>query len=278
MTTVAAPAEVFDHGDTRRYRRGCRCRTCTTAASAESRRNQYLRETGRGTLRAPDKASAHVERLRRAGMSDYQIMQAAGISPDILYRVIRRDGRIRFSTERRILAVPVPKGVEPSSFAHIDAAGTWRRLQALAVAGWTAKEIGLRIGLHPTYVAYVMAGNGGGQVAIRTAELVRRIHRELWNQRPEDHGIPGHIADRARASARKKGWHPAAVWDDIDDPAEQPNYGEWTPRELAIVEDAGELIRQGLSREAIATRLGITWNTVTKAYSRHGMPVPEVAA
>lgn len=276
--TTAIPAEAFEHGDPARYHRGCRCQLCKTGITAYNRHKKYLRETGRGTLRTTTRAAAHVTRLRQAGMSDHTIMQTARISPDILYRVTRGEGHIRLSSERRILAVPVPQAAEPKNYALIDANGTWRRLQALAVAGWTAKEIASRIGAHPTYVAYVMAGGGGGRIAIRTAQMVSRIYRELWDQRPEDHGTPGHIAERARRSARKKGWHPAAVWDDIDNPAEQPNYGELSPRALAIVEDAGELIRQGLSREAVAERLGVSWNTVAKAYSRNRMPIPAVAA
>lgn len=50
------------------------------------------------------------------------------------------------------------------------------------------------------------------------------------------------------------------------------------PRGMAIVEDTAELVRLGHSRDAIAERLGVTWNTVTQVHLRTGAPLPAMTS
>lgn len=272
------PAEAFDHGDARRYRRGCHCTACTTAVRKEAERNKFLRETGRGIFRSGNAAGAHIHAMRATGMADKHIQQAARICPDVMYRIMRGDSQIHVTTERRILAVTAPPTGRPQNSVKTDGTGTRRRLRALVVAGWPGAELGRRMGATKEYIGHLLHGRGAGQVAIHTAIRVKALYLELWDQRPEDHGVQAHMALRARLLAARRGWHPAAVWDDMNDPNEQPQYGEDVPRPVAIVENTAELARQGLSREAIAERLGVTWNTVTVAHSRAGVPVPGLAA
>jgi uncharacterized protein (DUF433 family) len=278
MTRTAIPAEAFDHGDPRRYRRGCRCDDCKAGINAENKRNRYHRSTGRRRLIPVQQAASHLLGLRAAGMSDAEILTAARICPDQLYRILRGDGRIAVDTERNILAVTVPAGNGQGNYSVTDGTGTRRRLRALVAAGWPATELGFRLGVFKQQVGYLLRAGGTGQVTLRVEAEVRRVYLDLWNEKPEAHGVAGHIALRARRLAARRGWHPAAVWDDIDNPDEQPNYGEHTPRPVAIVEDTAELVALGLSRDAIAERLGITWDAVQKAHSRMSTPLPELAA
>lgn len=278
MTRTAIPAEAFEHGDPKRYRRGCRCDDCKAGVNAENKRNRYLLAVGRSPLVSVDRAADHLVRLRMAGMSDVEILAAARICTDQLYRFLRREGRLRRNTERQILAVSVPVRAGQDNCSTTDGTGTRRRLQALAAAGWPASELAFRLGMYKERVTYLLHGGGGGQVTLRVEALVRAVYLDLWGERPEEHGVARHLALRARRLAVRRGWHPAAVWDDIDNPDEQPNYGERTPRPVAIVEDTAELVAQGLSRDAIADRLGITWDAVQKAHSRLGTPLPELAA
>ncbi|MFD5564471.1 hypothetical protein [Kitasatospora griseola] len=53
---------------------------------------------------------------------------------------------------------------------------------------------------------------------------------------------------------------------------------ERTRRSLAIVEDTAELARQGLNRDEIASRIGVSWSYLQTAHSREGVRIPEVAA
>jgi hypothetical protein len=277
--TTAIPAEDFAHGDARRYRRRCRCTPCVRAATAEAKRNEFLRATGRGALLAPDRSADHVRALRNAGLRDADILQAARIVPDQLYRIMRGAGKIHRNTERRVLAVPIPEAVGAGSSSLVDGTGTHRRLQALVAAGWPAAQLGNHPGVaHRQQMTYLLHGLGTGRVELHTALRIRDLFHGLDGRRPEDNGIAPHIAQRARQLAGRRGWHPAIVWDDIDDPFEKPNYGAKVSRVDAVVEDTAELVREGYSREAIALRLGISWDAVRVAHSRKGVDLPEVAA
>jgi len=71
--------------------------------------------------------------------------------------------------------------------------------------------------------------------------------------------------------ARREKWVPLAAWDDIDDPAAVPDLGPLVPRSVVIVGETAELIAMGLSREEIAVRLGVKWNSVLMAHARCGV-------
>ncbi len=93
----------------------------------------------------------------------------------------------------------------------IDATGTRRRLQALAVLGWTAAAIGERMGdLSARHVQTLITRE---LVHRRTAAQVAAVYEQLS-------GTPGGSSiTRSRAVA--KGWAPPLGWDEgqIDDPA-----------------------------------------------------------
>jgi len=224
MGRPAIPAEAFEHGDPRRYRRGCKCRQCINGVSAEIRQGRFLRATGRGRETTPERAARHITRLRDAGMPDKEIMADALISQDVLYRIVRLEGTIRRSTELRVLAVK-PRDTElPGSGSHITGLGSVRRLRALAADGWTATELGRRCGKHKQFIVYLQ--NQTGDVTVRrwVAAYVTALYGELANLKPEENGVPAHFAKRTRARAAAKGWARAAYWDDsdFDNPAFTP--------------------------------------------------------
>lgn len=279
--TTAIPAEAVDHGDPKRYRRGCHCLACVRAATNDNRRRRYLRKTNRGTRRPAITAAAHINRLRHAGMTDADIIAASGLrSTDVLYRAGHGIGNLSLLNLKRILSVPVPL-VPPTgtrSHACTDGTGTWRRLRALVAAGWPPIELGQRTGFTVEQVHYLLRGRGTGKVTLRVAATVKRVYLELWATLPESAGVAAEKAERARRLAISHKWLPAGVWDDIDDPADVPQPGARVSRVQAVVEDATELIAEGYSREAVAQRLGLTWDAVRQAYIRGGVPLPELAA
>jgi hypothetical protein len=222
----------------------------------------------------PDRAAAHIAALRRAGMSDTQIRTAARISIGTLYRVAGGAPLLR-ATEARILLVrPVPEGRACRSTSAVPPDGTRRRLQALVGAGWPPAVLAAGLGMKPQQLHELLHRHSQG-VAVGTAERVRLLTRELWPRHPEARGVRHSATVRARQLADRHGWHPLAVWDDIDDPAEHPQYGAEVSRVQAVVEDTAELLREGLSREGIAARLGIQWDAVRQAHRRAGVPTPE---
>ncbi|MET9727709.1 hypothetical protein [Streptomyces zaomyceticus] len=219
MSRKAIPAEAFDHGDPRRYSRGCRCDICKKGITAETRRRRYLRATGRALLTTPDRAAAHVESLRAAGMTDAQILGEAALAPDTLYRIVRRSGGLLRKTEARILAIRPARAAGRGSGANVPALGTVRRLRALAADGWTATELGRQAGKHKQFIVHLQNMDEGGQVRMWVADYVRRLQDELAGLAPEDFIAPT-LVKRTRQRASAKNWASSAYWDseDFDDP------------------------------------------------------------
>ncbi|MFF8100099.1 hypothetical protein ACF07S_10040 [Streptomyces sp. NPDC016640] len=224
MGRPAIPAEAFEHGDVRRYRRGCKCRKCLDAVTADVRRGRYLRATGRGYMTAPHRAARHIEHLRAAGMPDRDIMTDALISQSVLYRIVRQEGEIRRATEVRLLAVKPRETDLPGSGSHIPGIGTSRRLRALAADGWPATQLARRCGKHKQFIVYLQ--NQPDTLVVRrwVADYVTQLYSELEGLKPEQHGVAPHIAKRTRDRAASKAWMGTAYWDDeaFDDPTFNP--------------------------------------------------------
>jgi hypothetical protein len=236
---------------------------------------RYLREHGATAYTPPDRAALHIRQLRGRGLTNAQISTAAGISAPTLHRIARLHGPITAATERRILAVPAPTGPTAGCLTATTADGTRRRLQALAVTGWPGSTIARRAGMARQDIDDLIHGRDQ-RTSLRTATRIAALFRQLWDQQPEQHGVRPAAAARARRIATAAGWHPAAAFDDLDDPNAQPQIGEQTSRLDAVVEDTAELAAEGYSREGIAARLGIQWEAVRQAHRRAGADVPTI--
>lgn len=273
MSRTAIPAEAFEHGDPRRYRRGCRCDACKAGQNTRNLHLRYLRQTGRGMQRPADKAADHVLQLRARGLNDHTIMRKAEVCPDVLYRIMRREGTIHVTVERRILSIPVPAQTTgpTASRAYIPALGTHRRLQALVAAGWHVAELARRLGKDRENLGPIVKQSGGGKVAMFLADQVRHLYDELQDQRPEDHGVLPAYAERARRMAAARGWLPPAYWD--DDEFDNPNFipaTASTPRYIVLAENGLELEQeQGYTRQQAADRLGVSKDALQQAISRY---------
>ncbi|MGW6531408.1 hypothetical protein [Streptomyces venezuelae] len=279
MSRPAIPAEAFEHGDPKRYRRGCHCRKCTDGVTAEVRRARYLRITGRGSLTTPDRAAAHIKRLRAAGMPDTDIMADAVICANVLYRIMRKSSRIRRATETRILAVTPRTTDSDGSGTHIPGLGTARRLRALAADGWTATELGRRCGRHKQFIVYLQNHKDDLTVRHWVADYVTALYAELAGRKPEEHGVAPHIAQRTRDLATAKGWVGTAYWDPED--FENPNFTPATEQTGAaaqiVAENAAWLIADGLHRDLASKRLGKSRFYVDRALREHSDAVKEAA-
>lgn len=100
----------------------------------------------------------------------------------------------------------------------IDATGTRRRLQALAVMGWGWAELGRRLGQEGTNIGYTARIRNN--VYPETAAKIKAIYDELSM-------LPAPVTRAnsvVRTRARAKGWLPPLAWDDetMDDPYTLP--------------------------------------------------------
>lgn len=262
----------MNHATLTAYGKGCRCEACV--AHKRRHQKQYSLDKVRGVSRLADAKQLHdhVAMLTAAGMSEWDIVIAAGWkSRNSLAECLRRD-KVLPRTLARVLAV---KPVSDRRNRYVDATGSRRRLQALAVMGWPYRVMAERIGeLCPESVALVMSGSTR-TVRAGTASLIARAYDEMW-------ATPGPSA-RSASLARRKGWVPPLGWDDetLDDPAARPHGVDWGARKrdrAAVVEDFAEMRADGLTFAHIAERLGMTEVALERALHRarkDGLDVPD---
>lgn len=103
----------------------------------------------------------------------------------------------------------------------VPALGSQRRLDALALLGWSIRAISderpelLFSALRKVYTAQ--------RVTAETAAKIDRAYRDLCMRRAP----AGQSASRAINEALRRGAVPGLAWDDIDDPAERPKGIDW---------------------------------------------------
>lgn len=229
------------HGTRNRYLRGpdatdtvgkgCRCDACVAKNSEYAAAYRRLRAYGRWSpFVDPGPARRHVAMLGELGIKPQQIAEMAGLGHQLIAHLMRGQPRlglpptqrIRASTEQAILAVQASPA-QLKDGAHVDGAGTRRRLQALIAMGWTRRELSARLGFSVQNLSELTRSRADG-VRAGTARKVAALYEQLWDQPPPE-GDPAarRAASRTRSTARKQGWPPPAAWDDdlIDLPAER---------------------------------------------------------
>lgn len=285
----ATSRKPIPHGTNSGYKyHRCRCIPCADAAAAYQLRRR--RRQGAGVwqpLVDTARAVAHIEDLRRQGMAVAQIVTASGVQRASLDRIrgvsaqptIRR---IKPETEARILAVrfQIDKVTER---AHVPSRGAVRRLQALRAQGWPVHVLADRCGLDKrTLVALPRQGIVYAQTHLRICE----VYDDLRDLDPARHGVLAWVAKRTRRESRVAGFPPPCAWADIDTDRLPAPRGEWAvrfakanpgTRTAAVIEDTAELAEQGETRDRIAARIGISWDAITAAHRRAGVPLPTVA-
>ena len=222
------PVTVHRHGTLACYRRcGCRCPGCTAAntkAVKAWRAGMVIGDVvGREHVdAAPYRAVLH--RLRAAGYGTRQIVSAGGFtSSDSILGVIRpvEDGgraTIKAVTAARVRrAERVLGSCEPDGRTRVDAAGTRRRLQGLAVMGWSLQAVSAGVGLSHRTLESIRIGRVR-QVRTSTAQAVSAATRHLMLM-PAPTGPDG---AQVRTRAVAAGWVAVAAWDAIDDPEACP--------------------------------------------------------
>jgi hypothetical protein len=261
MSGNQGPDETGHVGSRNCHARGCRLPQCEDAARAWWRDYAQLRKryNGSATIVPPDRAMAHVGRLRAAGVPDSTILRAAGLSENFLRGMAHRTRGILSTTEARILAVH--PGVHVQYL--VPALGTTRRLRALGAMGWTLADVEARTPLAKKTLSLLMAG--AQQCVTREgAEHIARVYDQLCMRRGP--------SERARLLARRKGWAPPLAWDedDLDDPSAEPYMDSEQPDAELNLDEFMRLLAYGEGREQAAARIGVTLDAIAAAARRHG--------
>lgn len=98
----------------------------------------------------------------------------------------------------------------------VPAVGAQRRLQALAVMGWSADVIAEKIGSHYRPLMKIRAGERK-RVRLSNHRRIAAVFEVLAMKE-----APGQSGLVARGYARERGWVPPLSWTDIDNPRERP--------------------------------------------------------
>ena len=254
------------HGTLTAYaKHGCRCEPCRAAAAKASkawRRDNYL-----GIVKLVDAQPLkdHVAMLMAAGMSFRAIALTAGWSSRNGLADAMTHKRVKPRTLARVLAVKLDS--DNRRDAYTDATGSRRRLQALAVNGWSSYYLGERLGHAQPATVQDIAKGKTLTIRLRTKHAIKDLYDELWDQ-------PGTNL-RAANIAKGKGWLPALTWDDdlIDRPEHEPadvrRKGISGVGSGITLEDIEEAREQGYgTAEQIGWRLGVSRDTVQQILSR----------
>ncbi|WP_067812295.1 helix-turn-helix domain-containing protein [Actinomadura kijaniata] len=241
MNDGAAGSDVVEHGTLTGYKiRLCRCPACTAANRRYVNRRTRLIAYGRWQPyvdAAP--VRAHVRQLMQAGLGWRRIAALAGVSNGALCKLLygdRRTGRLpsrklRPDTAAALLAVRADLDTLAPG-ARIDAAGTRRRIQALAALGWSVCEQARRLDRSVSNYSTLMRRQ---YVTVATARQVRALYEQLSMVVPDPAGRNG--VARARAEAARKGWVPPLAWDEdlIDLP--EADLQQELARRAAVMDD-----------------------------------------
>ena len=254
------------HGILTSYaKHGCRCEPCRAAAAKASkawRRDNYL-----GVVKLVDAQPLkdHVQMLMAAGMSFKAIALTAGYTSRNALADSMTRSRVRPSTMARVLAVRADS--DNRRDAYVDATGSARRLQALAVNGWPTRNLATQLGhKHATTVQDIASGKTP-TIRLRTKDGIRDLYEQLWDQ-------PG-PSKRTADIAKAKGWLPALAWD--DDMIDRPDHRPEDVRRRGVsgggsgvtMEDIEEAREQGYgTAEQIGWRLGVSRDAVQQILSR----------
>ncbi|MFL1427111.1 MULTISPECIES: WhiB family transcriptional regulator [unclassified Nocardiopsis] len=125
----------------------------------------------------------------------------------------------RRNRQRRVAPTPGPAEKKPA-VPRVPAAGTRRRLQALALAGHGTTRVCTAIGMGRAGHLHMIREGDAKTVPADLADAVRRILPVLLGTPPSVKAARGDT----RAAAVAAGWLPAEAWDgvDIDDPDARP--------------------------------------------------------
>jgi hypothetical protein len=265
------------------HHRNTVCVTCYGCKLPDCReRFNARRRAIRAGILQPDRLLVDAEPVRQhigdlldAGMSLTAIARLAGVAHTTVCAFINGRPSSRRGRQHRTTPDIAAKilAVRP-----LTAAGTLRRIQALAAIGWPNRQVAAHAGLSARRIHELQPDT---TILVATAEKVAAAYQELRHLDPEEHGVRAGHAARARDRAKANRWPNPAYWDrhadDLDDPYFEPMYGV-TRREI-VAQDASFIMRTtGLNKADTAARLGVDKSYLDHAFRDHPEYAVEVAA
>lgn len=228
-----------------------------------------------GPLIDAEPARAHIVALREQGLSTRTISRLSGVSMKAIASLIWGvEGRpptahVRQDTADRLAAVD-PRLELLAPLNMVSATGSRRRLQALVAVGWPLRRLAIEMPTTNSWVGKLARGRVT-RVRVSTARKIRALYDRLWDVAPAA-GTPRErrAVTMARQAAAERGWAPPMAWDDIDDPAAEPQGAGYTPArgKLPDASEIAFLVAGGDSVEVLADRYETSVDSVRQRLHR----------
>lgn len=261
------------------YLRGCKQDAC---------RQQHLRYCKASDLRRhreglrridATEVAAHLRQLIAQGWTQAGIEAATGVPDHTICALVGGIHTQVFRETADILRAFQPSSATDCPGHWTDPTGTMRRVRALTVIGYPQWLVADLIGVKHATLRHIVAG-GREKVAKSTAHAVAALYSQLVSK-------PG-PSPTARRIATARGWPGPLAWDNIDDPAAQPDlegagYEAPNPRRDPLrQEEIRHLAGFGLSTHEIAKRVGLperdVHDRIAKLQAERRQQQPEAVA
>jgi lambda repressor-like predicted transcriptional regulator len=153
-------------------------------------------------------------KLMKYGWGVRAVTRETGVPSRTLSSIVYGDkGKMRESvtveTANKVLAFNPPFAREArqgTSTAHVDAASSQRKLQALAALGYSLSALGEDEGYSRNYFKQVMAQE---RIGLERQRAVAEVYARLWNKLPVTvTPMQKRVVEAARKRAEEKGWRP----------------------------------------------------------------------
>ncbi|WP_333745550.1 hypothetical protein [Streptomyces sp. IBSBF 2950] len=221
---------------------------------------------------------AHLRTLAALGMPRKGVEEALGLNRNSLRHVAagthgyKPGEKVTREIGEAVLGF-WPKLTDFPDSASIDPTGTVRRVEALAVVGWSRAVLAARLGR--SYCSFKNSLKRD-RISAALAKGVASLYDEVWDQRPEDHGVRGWVADRVRRDAEAAGFHGPLAWDDdsLDNPAALPQ----TDAQVSVLDQGENLADRFLLGESVILDAAARREVLVHYMEWTALPVEEVAA
>jgi hypothetical protein len=258
-------------------------RTPTQQVAAAYKQAKRRRLKKLGQWEAPyvdaEPVREHLRKINATGMPFRAISERLGLPHDSsLQPILWGRGqwgpgkKVRRETAEIVLSYWPSLDDYPDN-ALIDATGTQRRIQALAVHGWSRNSVARHIGMREDNFREAIKQE---RVTARLARRVAAAYDDLWDQDPLDRGVSLNAVSRVRAAAQRAGWHGPLAWDDdtIDDPKALPQVDAPEP----VASEGGNLAARWLLGEAVVLTREARNEVLAHLFEWTSLTVEEIAA
>lgn len=183
------------------------CDRCAPATFREEKLAKHRR--ARGEFRLTVLGQEAWEYLQYAPRLHVAMVSGVSLGQVDRLRAATPEKTVRTSTRDAILAARHTR--------HVTDIGVQRRVRALAALGWSPAALHARYGFGVSTLVELRTREPQF-VRFEVGLKIAAMYEDLSMQVPP----PGKSAGRTRYWARRHGWLPPLVWDDIDDPSEEP--------------------------------------------------------